>query len=657
MEIITPITIDMQRTARMPEIYAKQGDACTRKVRISLIGGGIGWDPGESDVVIRFFKSDGTGGIYDKLPDGTDAYTYSAATPRDIIITLAPEALTCAGDVLVDVAFSAAAEVLATFSFVVHVQASPMSGIAPSNNYYNYQSLADINQAIDDAKAAAAGAVKSINGKGPGTDGNVSINVGVTQINGETGIVSLPVNAIANCTSAADAQTKSVGAVPGFAPIQGAILGVRFANGNIANSPRLNYHGVEHPIVDRFTRVPIAAGDIAAGLYHLQLETNAWILLDKMQSGDGSATPIPGADGGWWIPEVSPNGLLTWTASKAGMGDPPEAANIAGPRGDDGSPGIDGADGGYYVPAITQSESNVVLISFSPNKQGMTSILDKQIVLPAGPPGQTGATGPQGPKGDQGDTGPIGPAGPKGDIGPAGPPGSSVQIDASLTQSGMAADAKAAGDALDQINEMLTGSVELVSLNLTANLTADEGININLGGNRLKGVSLPVDGTDAANRYFVEDVLAQHTEVWEEIINITVNSDVQSVIINRDKNNNIFSLRKARIMISAIGSAANTKSNNGELKVNGVTYYYSPNIPVVGENVNRFVSSSLEVIASGVIWVDSASNNANTYQTNGTRHTGWISTDEQAITNFALSAVVGYVIGAGTQIKVYGVKS
>lgn len=373
MEIITPIRIDMQRTARMPEIYAKQGDACTRKVQISLSNGGISWSPGKSDVAIRFCKSDGTGGIYDKLPDGTKAYAYPTTALNDVIITLAPEVLTCAGDVLVDVVFSDSAEVLATFSFVVHVQASPMSGITPSNNYYNYQSLAEINQAIGDAKAAAAGAVKSVNDKKPDANGNVAISTGVTQINGETGAVSVPVNAIANCTSAASAQTKSVGAVPGFAPIQGAVLAVRFASSNTASNPRLDYHGVEHPILDRFTQMPIAAGDIGTGLYHLQLEANSWVLLDKVQEA-GSATPVPGADGGWWIPAVDDDGALTWTASKDGMGDAPTPTNIKG---------LPGANGGYYKPKITQPETGKMRIAFEPSEDGLPAIAPVIINLPS----------------------------------------------------------------------------------------------------------------------------------------------------------------------------------------------------------------------------------------------------------------------------------
>lgn len=873
----------MQRTARMPEIYAKQGDACTRKMQISLSNGGISWSPGKSDVAIRFCKSDGTGGIYDKLPDGTKAYTYPTTALNDvIIITLAPEVLTCAGDVLVDVVFSGSTEVLATFSFVVHVQESPMAGIAPSNNYYNYQSLADINQAINEAKAAAAGAVKFVNGVKPGSDGNVAVNVGVTAINRQTGSVTLPVNAYTTCSTAANYVVKTAALVDGFAPTIGAVLAVRFVHNNTAESPKLDYNGIEYTIRDRITAQPIGAGDITAGLYQFMLINGAWILLDKQQSG-GTSTPVPGdpgEDGGYWIPHVADDGTLSWTPSKDGMGDPPAAANIVGPPGKDGDPGADGApgsdgqDGGYYIPQISQPESNIMQIAFDAIKFGMTSVQTRQIVLPKGDPGQDGAPGPAGPAGDQGPQGPKGdpgPQGPKGDKGdpgepgPQGPAGSCdvasvngqvgavkipasgygtcasagsspikevgslsagfdpaaigsvlavnfenpgntangasltiankshaiidsrtyssaradalakkvhhflllsggailldpsdttgpVTLDKTLTQEGSAADAKAAGDAIKNLREFLQGDVELTSLNLTSGLTTDADINVDFGGNRLRGVNDPVEDTDAASKGYVDEQIANisndgnaapsagvcttaanvaakveqgyitspivggsivtveftndntaknptldvngvvgaivyrsmsaidpasltkgiHQFVclenynkwmmldaleWEEIANITVEADVQVVAISKDKDNKPFGLRKAKIMVSAVGSETNTKSANGELSVNGITYYYSPNLPVVGAETSRFIASSLEAITDGLIWHDSSSNNNNTYQTTGTRHTGWIATVESTLRNFAFSAVGGMVIGAGTNIKIMGVRA
>lgn len=82
---------------------------------------------------------------------------------------------------------------------------------------------------------------------------------------------------------------------------------------------------------------------------------------------------------------------------------------------------------------------------------------------PQGPTGATGATGPQGetgprgeqgPRGIQGERGPQGAQGPQGEkgetgeVGPAGAPGKDATVDATLTQSGKAADAKVTGDEL-----------------------------------------------------------------------------------------------------------------------------------------------------------------------------------------------------------------
>lgn len=67
---------------------------------------------------------------------------------------------------------------------------------------------------------------------------------------------------------------------------------------------------------------------------------------------------------------------------------------------------------------------------------------------PKGPTGATGATGPQGETGPRGEQGPQGEKGETGEVGPAGAPGKDATVDATLTQSGKAADAKVTGDAL-----------------------------------------------------------------------------------------------------------------------------------------------------------------------------------------------------------------
>ena len=92
--------------------------------------------------------------------------------------------------------------------------------------------------------------------------------------------------------------------------------------------------------------------------------------------------------------------------------------------------------------------------------------------------------------------------------GPQGPPGAAVQIDASLTQQGQAADAEATGDAIKNLRKYLSGTVELVSLNLTSSLTTDSDITVDFGGNRLMGVSRPIENTDAASKEYVDEQIS-----------------------------------------------------------------------------------------------------------------------------------------------------
>ena len=268
---VQTINLDMSLRDPAPRVVAKQGDAGSRKITIKLYDNGIPANinnqiapsGAEQKGVVRFRKPDGTGGIYDKTEDNLPACILGG---DNITVRLAEQVLTCPGDVVADVAIICGNTVISTFNFVVHVQAAPMAGITTSNNYYNYQSLADINQAIDEAKAAAAGAVKSINGSEPDSNGNVNVVAGVAKVNGKTGNVSIAANAYATCSTSAGTATKTAELVGGFAPVIGAVLAVRFTNSNTAESPRLNYDGIEYVIRDRITAQPIKPGDITAGL-------------------------------------------------------------------------------------------------------------------------------------------------------------------------------------------------------------------------------------------------------------------------------------------------------------------------------------------------------------------------------------------------------
>ena len=137
----------------------------------------------------------------------------------------------------------------------------------------------------------------------------------------------------------------------------------------------------------------------------------------------GGGSGAPGEDGGYYAPNVSPDGELTWTASKPDMPSIP-AANIKGPAGADGKDGVPGAEGPQGEPGqdgapgkdgttFTPSVDDEGNLSWT-NDGGLANPATVNIKGPQGEPGQ---------KGDTGEQGPPGAAGAQGEQGPQGEPG------------------------------------------------------------------------------------------------------------------------------------------------------------------------------------------------------------------------------------------
>lgn len=327
MTITTQIEIDLQHTATRPVVYAKQGDTFTREVKVCLYDGGKAANinseaPVSGDgvtAVIRFKKPDGTSGIYDELENGNPAYIIGSGDTNIITIRLAAAVTTCPGDVLVDAVILAGTNTIAIFNFIVRVEKSPTAGTVPSNDYYNYQTLAEINVAVADAQAAAsrakvsannaqnaaedaaeeaanaaealASAVRSVNGRKPDSSGNVDVTggsgtAGVTSINGQRGALTLPICGSAICgTSAGVAAKVAVLSSQNFTPVEGAILGVRFTATNTAANPTLQCASFTGPIADP-TGELVAPGKITAGFHLFFRGPTAWILIGSAPDDD-----------------------------------------------------------------------------------------------------------------------------------------------------------------------------------------------------------------------------------------------------------------------------------------------------------------------------------------------------------------------------------
>lgn len=179
MIITQTVKMDFSRRDPVQRVVAKQYDALSRAVLLELYDKSVAWTiPSGSTAVIRFRKPDGKGGVYDQLPNnGGPAYQIVDGS-NSITIDLAPEVLTCAGNVLLDVVLLNGSTALATFGIVVVVERSPQDGLTPSNDYYNYSTLQDLNDAIANLRAALSGVVRSVNGVGPDEDGDVTVSGG-----------------------------------------------------------------------------------------------------------------------------------------------------------------------------------------------------------------------------------------------------------------------------------------------------------------------------------------------------------------------------------------------------------------------------------------------------------------------------------------------
>ena len=161
MKITQKICIDLAQKRPLPRLDAVQNEAQTREIEVSLFENGVAWDiPAGTTAAVAFRKPDGTCGLYDRLPDGTDALAFSG---HRVTATLAYQVLTCAGSVRVSVIlYDEALNQLATFPFVLEVEENPAAGEVISNNYYNYSTLADINAAIYSASSSISRLAKRV---------------------------------------------------------------------------------------------------------------------------------------------------------------------------------------------------------------------------------------------------------------------------------------------------------------------------------------------------------------------------------------------------------------------------------------------------------------------------------------------------------------
>lgn len=126
--------IDLDTGWQGTPICAVQGDT-SRVLEATLMERGAAWTvPTEAAVQVRYRKPDGTGGVYDALPDGTQAWSVSENV---VTVALAPQMLAVAGTVTMQVAIVKGEEVLSSFSVSLRVQPDPSREAVESKDYFS----------------------------------------------------------------------------------------------------------------------------------------------------------------------------------------------------------------------------------------------------------------------------------------------------------------------------------------------------------------------------------------------------------------------------------------------------------------------------------------------------------------------------------------
>lgn len=162
MDVLTTLVMDLlgsKAAGSNAVVAAKQNEKYVRKIKILLHRGYTPWPiPEGTAAVIRYRKPDGTRGLYDQLPNGDPAVILEAGA-NALTLILAPQVLTAAGKVCMDVVLINRDAELATFDILVNVLPAPVTdGDLESQDYYNYSTLAELNEVIgnlDDLKTTA----------------------------------------------------------------------------------------------------------------------------------------------------------------------------------------------------------------------------------------------------------------------------------------------------------------------------------------------------------------------------------------------------------------------------------------------------------------------------------------------------------------------
>ena len=129
--------VDLSHLTTAQPIQAIQGDTDTHALVLELYQGSSVWNvPNDAAVMVGYVRSDGAGGTYDTLPDGS-----AACSIRDDTVTavIAAPMLAVPGPVRMTVYLLCDGQRLHIFEGVIHVRRDPAADVVPPEDYVDLQ--------------------------------------------------------------------------------------------------------------------------------------------------------------------------------------------------------------------------------------------------------------------------------------------------------------------------------------------------------------------------------------------------------------------------------------------------------------------------------------------------------------------------------------